>query len=475
MATVKISQFGGIAPRQHPTQLADGMSVTAHNCKLESGKLVPLRRPLLIGGRKILLEGGLENVAGAKSIHVWRKNDGDFEFLLFGGVTWASHGNVADDDLTRLVVSGDRDGDGTDDYPVVYMRRGATKIKTVVPLFKSVPDTPHVQRNAGQGELSDNIRYTRIFVSWVDEYGMESPFSMPSKVKVGDEWVDGDLEYLDGDIITVSNVQIGEADRAAAKKIRIYKVVTGMETGRSQFVAEFTIASSAIWPMSFSVKVKDEDAGEIMPDISNPPNDLTCILDVPGAFYCGYSPSKPKTVCFSDIDLIYSWPEAYRYDIRDNIVSLAVTSNSVFALTDGCPYVLTGTAPESMTVAKLAGPAACVSKTGVCVFENTVYFVSNAGLMAIFNSADAGTVCRNLTEKIFSSDQWRALNPRSCVMGQHKGSLFLFFTLEDGSRKGLTIALNENSAIAVSTHDEAARCLCVDGREDRMYFVREGV
>ena len=39
MATVKIDQFGGIAPRQHPTQLADGMAVTAHNCRLKTGKL----------------------------------------------------------------------------------------------------------------------------------------------------------------------------------------------------------------------------------------------------------------------------------------------------------------------------------------------------------------------------------------------------------------------------------------------------
>lgn len=474
MATVKIAQFGGMAPRQHPTQLADGMAVDALNCRLKTGKLIPLRQPRFVAGANILLEAGLADVADANSLHVWRKADGSFDFLLFKGVTWTAPGNVADDDLTRIIVSGDRDGDGAAEEPVVYMRRGSSATKTIVPLAKSKLSAPHVQRNAGQGELADNIRYTRFFISWVDAYGMESPFSDASLVQnESGEWEGGDLEYLDGDTVTISNFG-DKSGYPAAVKIRVYKVITGTETGRSQFIAEADATLESTWSNGIGVKVKDEDAGEVMPDIEAPPSDLSCVLDVPGAFCCGFSPSKPKTVCFSDIDLFYSWPLGYRYDIRDNIVALAVTANSVFALTDGWPYVLSGTAPESMTVAKLAGPAACVSPTGVCVFRNAVYYASNAGLMTIYNDADAGTVCHNLTDKIFTKDQWIALNPSSCVMGQHDGALFLFFTLYDGSHVGLTIDLMENAATAVSRHDEAASCLCVDNREDRMYYVREG-
>ena len=474
MAAVKITQFGGIAPRRHPTQLADGMAVAAHNCRLKTGKLVPLRQPRLVSGAGVLLDGGLADVADARSLHVWRKQDGSFDFLLFKGVTWAVPGNVADDDLTRIVVSGDRDGDGKADEPVVYMRGGATGLKRTVPLAKDALPAPHVQRNTGQGELTDNRRYTRFFVSWVDGYGMESPFSAPSLVQVADgEWAGEDLEYLDGDAVTVKG--FGEkADYPLAKKIRVYKVVIGSETGRAQFVAEADATLASTWTSGIGFKVKDEDAGEVMPEIEAPPRDLSCVLDVPGAFYCGFSPSSPKTVMFSDVDLIYSWPTAYRYDVRDNIVALAVTANSVFALTDGWPYVLSGTAPEGMSAAKLAGPAACVSPTGVCVHRNAVYFASNAGLMTIYNSADAGTVCENVTDGIFTKDQWLAYNPSSCVMGQHDGALFLFFTLADGTHRGLVVDLKENAATAVTTHDEAAKCLCVDDREDRMYYVREG-
>lgn len=474
MATVKIDAFGGISPRRHPTQLADGMAVTAHNCRLKTGKLAPLRRPRLLSGADLMLEGGLSDVASAKSMHVWRRRDGSFDLLLFPGVTWATPGNVADDELTRLIVSGDRDGDGKPEGPAVYMRR-ESGLKAVVPLAKSPLPAPRAMRNGGD-ELTANVRYTRFFTTWVDEYGMESPCSEPSLAPDPDhegEWLDGDVEYLDGDVVTLKGIGSRE-DFPDARLVRVYKVVTGTEEGRIQFVAEFDADLDSLWTDGVGVKVKDEDAGEVMPEIEAPPDGLQCVLDVPGSFYCGFSPSLPKTVCFSDVDLTYSWPTAYRYDVRDSLVALAVTANSVFALTDGWPYVLSGTAPESMSVAKLAGPAACVSPTGVCVHRNAVYYASNAGLMTIYNDADAGTVCRNLTDGVFTKDQWLAFNPASCVMGQHDGALFLFFTLADGTRRGLTIDLLENSSAAVTTHDEAASCLCVDDRDDRMYYVREG-
>lgn len=530
---LKINTFGGIQPRQHPTLLADGMAVTAHNCRLKRGKLVPLREPLLVAGAPVFMENGLADIADARSMHVWRRHSPDavppFDFLLFPGVTWSAPGNIADDERTRLVVSGatgatftDADGATHENTPVVYMRSPSTGSRLApVPLAKNPLPAPLVSR-VSTGELTDNRRFTRFFVTWVDEFGMESPVSEPSLVlrefTTADDWtitpstdegdvttytvskgderytsshvsgtpttesttitaislfVDDDVEYMDGD--TISFAPIGTtAFPAASVAVRVYKVVTGMTEGRIQFIKEVPRAELNAGAFGFVAAVKDEDAGEIMPEIEAPPPCLSCIHDVPGAFYCGFSKDMPKTVCFSDVDLLYSWPVAYRYDVADNIVALAVTSNSVFALTDGWPYVLSGTAPESMTVTKLAGPAACVSPLGVCVYRNAVFYASNAGLMMIANSADAGTVCQNLTDKQFTKDQWLALNPSSCIMGQFDGALFLYFTSADGTaHSGLTIDLMDDSRVSVTTHNEAATCLCVDNREDQLYFVRE--
>ena len=460
MATVKIDQFGGIAPRQHPTLLADGMATTAHNVRLKRGKLIPLRQPKMASGARILLENGLNDIADAKSIHAWKRTNGDIDFLLFPGVTWMAEGNIADDNKTRVIISGETGQGENNREPVVYLRNETTGAKEIVPIVKRAFLQPTATR-ISTGELTDNKRYTAFFITWVDIYGYESPCSDASE----------ELEYMDGDDIQVS-LNSEDTVPESAVKVRIYKVITGSEEGRIQFIKEGYISEEIrSWMIE---SVKDENAGEVMPEIEAPIADLQNIIDIPGAFYAGFAPSAPKTVCFSDINLLYSWPIAYRYDVKDNIVALAATSNTVFALTDGWPYVLTGTAPEAMTVAKLAGPAACVSPRGVCVYRNAVYYVSNAGLMTIYNSADAGTVCQNLTDKIFTKEQWQEYNPASCVMGQFDGALFLFFTLANGKHKGLTIDLAENSAVAVTTHDEIAKCACVDNKTDKLYFVREG-
>lgn len=501
MATVKIDTFHGIAPRLHPSLLADGMAVTAHNCRLKTGKLVPLRNPKMVQDVPILMENGLGDIAKAQTMHFWKKQDGSGEFLLFPGVTWMADGNLADDDRTRVVVSGDTgvssqkfvrkdETSGEDIYetmpnvPTLYYRSAAGTRQTY-PLPKNALPAPCVYRANDKAspvvplDESKDKRYTYFFLTWVDHLGYESPVSEPSKAwngKSGAEsaYEDGDLVYNDGDTVCIDLDATGfswdDGKYPRIQKLRVYKVVTGTEEGRIQFIKEFNPSSSR----TLSFAVKDEDAGEVLMEIEGMPSDLRCVINVPGAFYAGFSPSKPKTVCFSEVDLLYSWPTAYQYDVTDNIVALASTSNTVFVLTDGWPYVLSGTAPEAMTVTKLAGPAACVSPRGVCVYKNALYYVGHQGLMTIYNDANAGTVCANLTDKIFTKEQWQAKNPASCVMGQYDGALFLFFEHKDGTHEALTIDLTEQMD-AVTTNDEVAKCVCTDNKTDRMYFVREGV
>lgn len=459
-------------PRFHPTLLGDGMAVEAHNCRLKNGKLVPLRNPSIVTMSEVRYENGISSLDRVHSMHIWRKADGTFSFLLFPGMTWSAPGNVADDRLARLIVSGEtgesfrgEDGNTKMNTPVMYVLTEDTQETLQVLIARNPLSAPYVKRME-ETPLDDSRKYTRFFVTWVDEFGIESPPSAASLLENGES---EELEYLDGDKVDLW-ITAGDIPTNATN-IRVYKVATGVENGSIFFVREIE-ASYFAGGAHVSIAVKDTDLGETMPEIEAPPADLMCIHNVPGAFYVGFSPSMPKTVCFSDIGLLYSWPMAYRYDVADNIVALAVTSNNVFALTDGTPYVLSGTAPESMTATKIASSAACVSQRGVCVYGNMVYFASNAGLMMISNNSDEGTLCSNLTEKIFTKDQWQALNPLSCVMGQCNGVLHLFFLLNDGTRKSFSIDLKE-SADAVTTHDEYARCICVDDKTDSMYYIRD--
>lgn len=486
MATIKIDQFHGIAPRVHPSLLGDGMAVTAHNCRLKSGKITPLRMPDKMGAYNVNLENGLTRIADAKSLFIW-KHDEEVEFLAFPGDVDKADGYIADDEYDRIFLTGETGvfGNGKENVPVAYLKKnGGSVIRH--PLVKKSLPAPYAKLGTPSGAVvdSDNIRYTFFCQTWVDPFGYESG---PSELSLNwnpdaqgtgsGAYTKDDFEYNDGDPVSFLALKDDEVPEGGGTvnnptegyKRRIYKVVSGSETGSFKFIAEF---DTDPWGAK-TVRIKDEDAGEVMPQIEHIPEDLNNMAYVPGGFYVGFSKSMRKTVMFSDVSNPTSWPLAFRYDLRDNIIALAVTTNTVFALTDGFPCVISGTSPEAMSISMLAGPAACVSKKSVCLYKNAVCYASNVGICMIASSADSGTTVNNLTEKIFTKEQWQAFNPCSCLMAQYDGALFCFFTLNDEkkTRKGLVIDLTE-SENAVTTHDEESSCLCVNNATDELYFVR---
>lgn len=524
MATVKIDNFGGIAPRRHPSQLADGMAVISRNCRLKTGKLVPLRQPSKVDGAVIRMENGLGKVSDAKSLFLWSQH-GDKEFLAFPGSVHMTDGNIADDEYDRVFVTGETGIGENGCEPCVYLSDNSANSIVRHPIAKDPMPAPRVRLAEGGMQNPDVRRYTYFFQTFVDRFGYESGVSERSvsfdrTCSTADGWTiefsedastvtcskngesistsvknaviryegetpvsvdvygNVDFEYNDGDAVIVGALREDEvpdgggtvAEPTQGMKRRIYKVIagTGMAVGDIQFIAEF---DADPWGQH-TIVVKDEDAGEILTEMESAPRDLKNMMFVPGGFYVGFSASHPRTVMFSEVDIPVDWPVAYRYDIKDNIVAIAVTSNSVFVLTDGYPWVLSGTAPGTMVSTHIAGPAACVSERSVCVYKNSVFFASNMGICMIHNDADAGTICTNLTDKIFTKDQWQALNPKSCLMGQHDGALFCFFMLKNGEKKAYTIDLLEDAGVAVNENDEASTCLCADNETDDMYFVR---
>ena len=493
MAVIKIDKFGGLMPRLHPSLLPDGMATVAHNLRLKNGKLVPLRQPLKLAGNIVNLEGGFSQISDAHTLFAW-KHDEWMEFLAFEGYCDVAEGNLADDEFDRVFVTGQTGMTWHDtsvtpsktyhNVPVAYMRSGTNSKIIRHPLVKATLPRPYAKLAKQTVSDTSNIRYTRFYQTWVDPYGYESGVSNPSYTWSADAggagvegYIDDDLQYNDGDEINISALSSADIPEGGGTlevstpgfKRRIYKVITGAEGGgRSQLIAEI---STAVWG-NITIRVKDEDAGEVMPDVESIPTDLQNMIYVPGDFYAGFSTSHPKTVMFSDVGIPTSWPSAFRYDVEDRIVALATNTNSVFVLTDGYPFVVSGTAPESMSVAKLAGiAAACVSKRSVCLVKNACCYASNIGICMIAPDADYGTIVQNITDKFFTKDQWRALEPETCLMGQFDGALHAFFP---SAGKAYIVDLQENGKTMVTEHDEMATCLCTDSRTDELYFVRSG-
>lgn len=461
MPTININSFAGIMPMVHPTLLPDGCAVKAHNCRLHSGKLSPVRQPAKATNKKIRLENGLSQIADAQSLHLWKRN-GVSEFLAWPGIVNVAKGNIANDALTRLFVSGQTGiGGAGKNHPCAYIASASGLSFNRHSLVKTVLSAPVATRPVGGGvgdniELdSNNIRYTYFIQTWVDEYGYESGGSLPST----------EMEYNDGDIIEIDAISSPSGN---ARLRRIYKVVTGTETEYIQFIQEQAVTGSGFIKLVFAVK--DEDAGETLPLIVSAPDDLTWMGYMPGSFYVGVSASNKRTVMFSDVDRPTSWPDAYRYDIRDDFVGHAITGNTVFILTTGYPWVISGTAPESMTTSIMAGAQACVSPRSICVMEGVAFYASQDGICMLSESNPLAVTV--ITKAYFSKREWEELNPSSCIMACYDGALHCWFTLSNNIRQGYIIDISKGVK-AITTHDEQAKAVCYDVESDNLYYVRE--
>lgn len=447
MPTLKVTQFSGILPRIHPTLLPDDCATRAHNCVLKSGKLEPLCQPAKAEGLKIRMENGLSSIGEARSLFLWHRG-GSMELLAWPGRVHVAGSNLAVDPSSRIFVSGET-GIG-DNEPAVYMATDKGDGVTRYSLVKEPLPAPVA--TIAPPEDEENVRYTVFFQTWVDKYGYESPASMPSAEK----------EYNDGQTVTIG-MFVGAPEGAA--KRRIYKVVAGTESESIQYVNEQNVVGGNF--PAFSFALRDEDAGEIMPQMVGIPNDLDWLTRVPGGFYAGISRKNKREVRFSEVNIPVSWPDAYAYAIHDDIVGMAVTLNSVYILTTGMPWVIGGTAPEAMASSVLASPQGCVSARSICTMEGAVFYVSADGVCML---QDGNASVRVLTEGAFTKREWAPLVPESAIMAAYDGALYLWFT---ATRKGFILHLNDGKA-AVSTHDEIAKALFVDPVTDKLYFVREG-
>ena len=455
MGNLKIQKFCGLKPRVEPTLLADGMAIKAHNCILKNGKLVPIRKPTQNSNIRVIYGNGLLELKNAQSLFVIDR--GNYTSLLgFPGIVHCTEGNVADDPYTRVFLSGATGvGTNANEPCVLLFGAGANGADVWHSLCKTVLSAPTVTLGAGGNADTDNTRYTVFYQTWVDAYGYESGCSQPS----------AELSYNDGDSVTIA----AETIPSGAVKRRIYKLITGTENGIVQLVAEYDTNPFD----AKTLTVKDEDAAEEMPEFESPKAGMKYMSFVDGGFYVGFRTGDERTIRFSDIENPSNWPTDYAYSINENAKAIAVTSNSVFVLTDGRPYVLSGTAPESMTVTDLVTSAPCVSERSVCVYNNAVYYASHEGIAYIYNDADEGTQIKILTREIFTYDQWQALNPSSCLMVQYHGRLFCHFNGGSGSsawKKSIIVDLNETEC-SVTTHDDFAVCAAVDDTTDSLYFV----
>lgn len=316
-----------------------------------------------------------------------------------------------------------------------------------------------------------NLRYAYFFQTWVDEYGYESGMSavLTKKDKNGNDTGEMvEIQYNDGNSITWAGIKAANIPDQVVKR-RLYKTIAGSSesTDSIKFVYEQSMVDGEFDDKP-GIIVKDEDTGEVTSSITSIPADLIWMKDMPGNFYVGFLRSNPRQVCFSDVNLPTSWPDAYKYSIRDFAIGIAVAGNTAFILTTGYPWAISGSDPNGMTAAQIVSEQACVSARSICTLEGQVYYASQDGICVLSESSLNAPV---ITRAYWDKASWAKLNPSSCIMKSYDNALFCWFTLADGTHDAYIIDFDTGGNPIITQHDDYASCAFTDVENDALYFV----
>ncbi len=292
--------------------------------------------------------------------------------------------------------------------------------------------------------------YVYTFVNDLDQESAPSPVS-------------GTILRPDGVTVTVTTpvaVPSGVSSDYGITLKRIYRAATGNLGTEFRFVAEIALATA-----DYDDVLTDAELGEVLPSSlwDLPPTDLEGILALPNGVMAGFSKNQ---LCLSAQNFPHAWPVSYRLNTDTDIVGIGNIDTTVVIGTESFVYVASGNDPANYSMAKSEVPYACSSKNSFAYLTNIgVVFAGPDGLMAV---AGIGQI-RNLTEVVFTRDQWQALNPSSMVGVAHNDIYWLFW--ESGSVRGcyaIDMKATGFGVVRMAFHCTAAY---VDPIHDKLYLV----
>ena len=296
------------------------------------------------------------------------------------------------------------------------------------------------------------LEATSYVYTFVNDLGEESAPSIPTATVLRDDTI----------AVTVTLPGVAPAGSAGygITYVNLYRAVTGNTGTAYLFVAQLPLATT-----TYVDTLDDTALGEILisTDWDLPPADMQGILALPNGVMAGFSKNR---LCLSAQNYPHAWPIQYQLTTDTNIVGIANIDTTVVIGTKSFVYVASGNDPSNYSMAKFEVPHAASSKLS---------FAYITGLGVVFSGPDGLMVCgginqlRNLTETIFTKDQWTALGPASIASVAYNDIYFMSWN--NGTTKG-TYAVDLRSdgfgVVEMAWHSAATY---VDPVADLMYTV----
>lgn len=378
--------FSGIRPKVDERLLPDGNAQVAENIYTDRGGIRPLR--------------GTRDIAGlprATSQTIYRfgqalQSETQYWFSWAGDVDVAK-GPIADDTNERTYWT----GDGAPKYTTAALGTGAgTNLPAASrPLGVAAPASAPILTVSGD-PIEDGSEETRVYIyTFVTDMGEESAPSSPSTVT-----------FVMGQTVTLSGMLTTATNGAVLATKRIYRA----QRGQYLFVAEIPAATT-----TYTDTLSSDLLGEICPSIEwdTPPATLKALTPGPNGMMAavdGY------TVRFCEPFRPHAWPMAYSQTMPYPCVGLGQFGQAFVVLTTGLPYIIEGVHPANMAVATSKFYQPCLAKRSIVSTGGDVIWASPDGLVSLGASGE-----NNLTDEIFTPEQWRALKPETMTGAWHEG------------------------------------------------------
>lgn len=377
MAVIRINRFGGTAPRIPRRELPPHLAQTASNCDLRTNELRPLKSGLFVWEpTKTGTIQSIHKFADQYWFH-WTQDVDVIRGPIAGDTSERTY--FTGTDYPRVTNNSIAVQGGGTDYPNNSYRLG----------IPAPTVTPGTTLGAGNDCAEEDKTSATFAFTYLSGWGEEGPPSAASAV----------VDICNGGTITVTGLAAPTGNYNIAA-MRIYCSVSGFW----QYTGEVAIGQT-----SFEITAFDPEAlGDAMVSETwyQPPDGMKGLCMMANGIAVGFAGNEiMPSAAFQP----HAYPPEYRLTTDYPIVGIAAAGTALIVTTTGNPYLVMGTDPSALSMAKLESNQACVAKRSVVDMGEWVVWASPDGLVA----AAAGVQPKVITAPYLLREQWQALKPES--------------------------------------------------------------
>lgn len=436
MPSLKLTQFGGIAPRQRSNNLHQAMAQEAEDVDLARGTLRPWRTDKKVSdktGNALFVD---------KCCYLTSDN-------------CLAHFSRMDTDCGYLIAS------GVKDYPVIQKRENACNNdwkRLGFPVELTAPTAQFL------GTLSQdfNQELRQYIYTLVDDFGFESAPSLPSEPI-----------YAHNDQAVVLSGLPTNFPTYSIAKVRLYCAVTPLDYGdpKANYEASFLLVDE--WQIGTGSYVHQPHTvyGEAcLTEEYEPPHD--CITDLQ---YCGNGQIGglvKNELWLSEPLKPHAFPEAYRYGrFKGKPKRFLCGERTGYLLTDSYPVVMEMESPcqsqGCRQISQLEETLPIISRQSACLYNGACFYASQDGLVML-----SGNQAKVITTDLYSQEQWQALAPWTMIGVVHDGYYF-GFTTSHSLRFKVPDSIHENVQIEQLTTLSIRPKAVYRSEQDGLFFATD--